>query len=51
MRPFGRPRRRWEDNIKMDIQEVGCEGIDWIDMAKDRDRWRALVNAGNFLTS
>ena len=44
-RPFGRPRRRWEDNIKMDLQEVGCGGIDWIELAQDRDRWRALVNA------
>jgi len=35
--PLGRPRRRWEDNIKMDLQEVGCEGIDWIDLAQDRD--------------
>ena len=44
-RPRGIPRRRWEDNIKMDLQEVGCGGIDWIDLAQDRDRWRALVNA------
>jgi len=44
-RPLGRPRRRWEDNIKMDLYEVGCGGVDWIDMAQDRDRWRALVNA------
>jgi hypothetical protein len=44
-RPFGRPRRRWEDNTKMDLQEVGWEGVDWIDMSQDRDRWRALVNA------
>ena len=42
--PLGRPRRRWEDNIKMDLQEVGCGGKDWIDVAQDRDRWRALVN-------
>ena len=42
---FGRPRRRWEDNIKMDLQEVGCGGMDWIELAQDRDRWRALVNA------
>ena len=42
-RPLGRPRRRWEDNIKMDLQEVGCGG--WIELAQDRDRWRALVNA------
>jgi len=44
-RPLGRPRRRWEDNIKMDLQEVGCGSVDWIEMAQDRDRWRALVNA------
>jgi hypothetical protein len=44
-RPLGRPRRRWENNIKMDFQEVGWEGMDWIDMAQDRDRWRSLVNA------
>ena len=44
-RPLGRPRRRWEDNIKMDLQEGGCGGMDWIDVAEDRNRWRALVNA------
>jgi len=44
-RPIGRPRHRWEDNIKMDLQEMGCVGIDWIDVAQYRDRWRALVNA------
>ena len=44
-RPLGRPRRRWEDNIKMDLEEVGCGGMDWIELAQDRDRWRALVNA------
>jgi len=44
-RPLGRPRRRWEDNVGMDLQEVGCRGMDWIDLDKDRDRWRALVNA------
>jgi len=44
-RPLGRPRRRWEDNIKMDLQEVGCGGMDWIELAQDRDRWWALVNA------
>jgi len=43
-RPFGRPRRRWEDNIKMDLQEVGCWSMDWFELAQDRDRWRALVN-------
>jgi len=60
-RPFGRPRRRWEDNIKTDYQEVGCGDVDGIDLPLDRDRWRELVNAvmnfrlpqnvGNFLTS
>jgi len=44
-RPLGRPRHIWEDNIKIDLQEVGSEGMDWIDLAHDRDRWRALVNA------
>jgi len=44
-RPLGRPRCRWEGNIKMDLQEVGCGGMDWIELAQDRDRWRALVNA------
>jgi len=42
---LGRPRRRWENNIKMDFQEVGCGGVELIDMAQDRDRWRAVVNA------
>jgi hypothetical protein len=42
--PLGRPRRRWEDNIKMDLQEVACGGMDWIELAQDRGRWRALVN-------
>jgi len=44
-RPFWRHRRKWEDNIKMDLQEVGCGVIDWFELAQDRDRWRALVNA------
>jgi len=44
-RPLGRHRRRWEDNIKMDLQEVGCGNMDWIELAQDRDRWRAFVNA------
>jgi hypothetical protein len=44
-RPLGRPRRRWEDNIRMDLQEVGCWSMDWIGLAKDRDRWRAIVIA------
>jgi hypothetical protein len=43
-RPLGRPRRRWEDNIKMDLREVGFGDVDWIDLAQDRVRWRALVN-------
>jgi len=44
-RPLGRPRRRWDDTIKMDLQEIGCGGMDWIELAQDSDRWRALVNA------
>ena len=44
-RPLGRPRRRWEDDIKMGLQEVGCRGVDWIELAQDRDRWRALGTA------
>jgi hypothetical protein len=43
-RPLGRPRRRWEDNIKRDLQEVGCGGKDSVDVPQDRDRWRTLVN-------
>jgi len=60
-RPPGRLSHRWEDNIKTDLQEVGCRGMDWIKLAQDRDRWPALVNAamklqvpqnaGNFLTN
>jgi hypothetical protein len=42
--PLERPRHRWEDSIKMDLQEVGCGGMDWIELAEDRDRWWALVN-------
>jgi len=42
---LGRSRRRWEDNIEMDLPELGCGGIEWIKLAQDRDRWRALVNA------
>ena len=59
--PLGRPRRRWQDNIKMDLQEVGFEGMEWIDTVQDTDRWWTPVNAvknfrvpyidGNFLTS
>jgi hypothetical protein len=44
-RPLGRHRRRWENNINMDLQEVGCGGMDWIELAQDRDRWQALVSA------
>jgi hypothetical protein len=43
-RPLGRPRRRWVNNIKMDLTEIGWDCMDWIDLSKDRDRWRALVN-------
>jgi hypothetical protein len=60
-RSLGRPRSRWEDNIKMDLQEVGCGGMDWMELAQDRGRWWALVNAvmklrvayiaGNFLSN
>jgi len=44
-RPLGRLMRRWEDNIKMNLQEVGCGGMDWIELAQDRERWWALMNA------
>jgi predicted small integral membrane protein len=44
-RPLGRPRRRWVDNIRMDLQEMGYVHVDWIGMAQDRDRWRTLVSA------
>jgi hypothetical protein len=60
-RPLERARHRWEDNIKIGLQEVGCGGMDWMELAQDRNRWRVLVNgamnlrvpqnAGNFLTS
>jgi hypothetical protein len=43
-RPLGTPRRRWVDNIKMDLREIGWDGVDWIDLSQSRDRWRALVN-------
>jgi len=45
-RPLGRPRRRWEDNIRMDLRELECGCVDWMQLAQDRDRWRALVSAG-----
>jgi len=44
-RPLGRPRRSWEDNVKMDLQELEFVGMDWIELAQDRDRWRTLVSA------
>ena len=44
-RPLGRPRRRWEDNIRMDLEEIGISAGNWVDLAKDRNYWRALVNA------
>jgi hypothetical protein len=60
-RSLGRPRRRWVDNIKLDLREIGWDGMDWIDLAQDRDRWRAIVNtvmnlwvpknSGKFLSS
>jgi hypothetical protein len=43
-RPLGRPRRRWLDNIKTNLREIGWDGMDWIDLAQDRDQWRALLN-------
>jgi hypothetical protein len=43
-RPLGRPRRRWVDNNKIDVREIGWSGMDWVDLAQDRDQWRALVN-------
>jgi hypothetical protein len=43
-RPLGRPRCRWVDNIKIDLREIGWDGMDWIELAQDRDKWRALVN-------
>jgi hypothetical protein len=43
-RPLGRPKRRWVDDIKMDLREIGWNGVDWINMAQNRDQWRALVN-------
>ena len=48
-RPLRRPRHRWQENIKMDLQEVGCGNMDWIELANDGDRWRALVNAVMYL--
>jgi hypothetical protein len=44
-RPHGRPRRRWEDGIRMDLREIGVGGMDWIQLSQDRDRWRAVVSA------
>jgi hypothetical protein len=44
-RPLERPRRRWEDGIKMDLREIGCGGVEWTHLSQDRDRWLALVNA------
>jgi hypothetical protein len=59
MRPLGRPRRRWEDSMKMDVREIRWKGVNWIHLAQDRHQWRAVVNtamnvpykAGNFLKS
>jgi hypothetical protein len=47
--PLGRPRRRWVDNIKMHLREIGWDGVDWIDMAQGKDKWRALVNTVLYL--
>jgi hypothetical protein len=44
-KPLERPRRRWEDGIKMDLEEIGCGGVEWIHLAHNRDRWRAVVSA------
>jgi hypothetical protein len=44
-RPLGRPRRRWVDNIKMNLRDIGWDGTDWTDLAQDRDQWKVLVNA------
>jgi hypothetical protein len=44
-RPLGRPRLRWEDNIRVDVQQVRCGGMDWIGLAQDKDSWRVFVNA------
>ena len=51
MVPLGRPRGRWVDNIRMDLQEVGCGYMDWIGLAQDRDRWRTLVSAVMYIKS
>jgi hypothetical protein len=50
-RPLGRHRRRWENNIRMDLQQVGCRGVDWIGLYQDRDRWRALASGNEPLGS
>jgi hypothetical protein len=49
-RPLGRARRRWVDNIKIDLREIGWDSMDWIDLAQDRDQWRALLKHGNGLS-
>jgi hypothetical protein len=48
-RPLGRPRRRWEDGIRMDLKEIGWGSVNWIQLAQDRDRWRAVVNTVMYL--